>query len=177
MKTFLSTLILSLAIFSGCGFKNPSSLSAADTILNQGKMEFAHAPTAPAISATSFFISEVHAADAPPQLSIPADADPAAIILNVVTNWKTMGGYALAMTLAMVAGLIVRSYVKDQWKYKRLLMAGISLLFGVAKQFAEGNMNVAAVLISALITYGGAKYIYDELRDAGVLKTKALAAA
>lgn len=152
MKNLLVVFsILSLSMFS---FVSKES-SVLEVGLHSGKISF---------------FSEAFAAEAPAQIAIPSDQDPAILILNLLTNWKALSGYAIASILSMLAGLMVRAYVQNKWKYKRLTMALISLIFGYAQQMAAGGVSTATVLISTLVTYGAAKYIYDELRDAGIIK-------
>lgn len=103
------------------------------------------------------------------------DGDVTKLLLDLATNYKTLGfvGILVIATLLTVQG--IKAWVDEEWKYKRLLTLGVSIIYSIAGGFAIPGSNPATVVVSVFISSGGAVALYEALKGAGIIKSKPLA--
>src|SRR5690606_36049957 len=60
---------------------------------------------------------------------LPEDADPAQLLLQLATNWKARGVLGVIATLNLLSALAVKAWVPESWKWKRLTVLGIAIVY------------------------------------------------
>lgn len=105
---------------------------------------------------------------------VPVPADPAALLISIVTNWKAMGVLGIMSAATMLTSMAVNAWVPDTWKFKRLSTLLIAILYaGITAAVAPSGSAIASVLgvlVTGLIAKGGASEIYEALKGAGIIK-------
>lgn len=105
------------------------------------------------------------------------EGDPAQLLLSLITNWKALGVVGILSTLTMLSSMAINAWVPATWKWKRLTSLIVAMAYtGLAAALApegSGLASVVGVLVTGLIAKGGASEIYEALKGAGVIKSKA----
>jgi hypothetical protein len=105
------------------------------------------------------FIATAVFAQNPP---IP-DGDPLTGLWEIVKNWKDMTPLAIGIGLVVLVGQVVKTFLDDEFKYKRLLIAVLSVVYAAAYSISSGS-TILSALVLAFLTNGGAKWIYEEIK-------------
>ncbi len=98
------------------------------------------------------------------------EGDVAAILLNLATNYKTLGVVGIASVLTLVSVQAIKAFAKEEWKYKRLLTLCVSVIYSILSGFLVPGSNWASVVVTVFLTSGGASALYEALKGAGVIK-------
>lgn len=103
------------------------------------------------------------------------EGDVTKLLLELATNYKTLGtmGIISVATLLTVQG--VKTWVAEDWKYKRLLTLGVSIVYSIVSGILIPGSNPATVVITVFISSGGAVALYEALKGAGIIKSKPVA--
>lgn len=105
------------------------------------------------------------------QQALP-EVDPAQLIIQLVTNWKSMGPIAIGMAFVVLSGQAIKSFVAEDFKYKRLLVLVLSLAYGALFSVSQGK-GVLEALVITFVTGGGAVALYEALKGVGIIKRPA----
>jgi hypothetical protein len=97
------------------------------------------------------------------------DADIGAVLVQIATNYKTMGLLGLLSLLTLLSVQLIKKFVPDTFKWKRLLALGMAILYSIASGLLVPGSSLASVLITVLLTSGGAMALYETLKGAGVI--------
>lgn len=128
-----------------------------------------------ALFATSFLFTMVaFAQDA--GFPIP-EADITALLLKLATDYKSLGLMGILSVATLLTVQAVKAWVDDKWKYKRLTVLAVSIVYSVIAGVVVPGSNVATVVISVFISSGGAVALYEALKGAGIIKSKKVAVA
>lgn len=100
------------------------------------------------------------------------EGDVAQLLLQLATNYKTMGSLAIISILIVITVQAVKAYVSDEWKYKRLLTLGASILYSVISGLLVPGSTAISVVITVFLTSGGAVALYEALKGAGIIKSE-----
>lgn len=111
-----------------------------------------------------------------PMLALAADfqipeGDVAAILLNLATNYKTLGVIGIISGLTLVSVQAIKAFVPEQWQYKRLITLAVSIVYSILSGILIPGSNVVSVIVTVFITSGGAVALYEALKGAGIIKT------
>jgi hypothetical protein len=98
------------------------------------------------------------------------DGDIGQVIVQLLTNWKSLSPLALGMAAVVISAQIIKAYVGDGFKYKRLLNLFLACLYGIGLAIQSG-MGWLPALVSILVTGGGAAALYEALKGVGILKS------
>ncbi len=112
------------------------------------------------------------AASPAPVLQVP-NADVAQVLLNLATNYKTLGVLGVLMLLTLLSVQVIKSFVADDWKFKRLTVVVVSIVYSIASGLIVPGSNAASVIITVFLTGGGASALYEALKGVGVIKSSA----
>lgn len=117
-------------------------------------------------SAAMIFSLVARAADFP----VP-EADIASILLGLAMNYKTMGVIGVISALILVSVQAIKAFVPEDFKYKRLITLGVSIVYSVLSGLVVPGSNWVSVVITVFLTSGGAVALYEALKGAGVIKS------
>lgn len=98
------------------------------------------------------------------------EGDVAAILLNIATNYKTLGFLGIMSGATILTVQAIKHFITDEWKFKRLLTLLISILYSICSGLIIPGSNVASVVITVFFTSGGAMALYEALKGAGIIK-------
>lgn len=98
------------------------------------------------------------------------EADVAAILLNLATNYKTLGVIGILSGVTLVTVQAVKAFAPDSWKFKRLTVLVVSLAYSVLSGALIPGSNMVSVMITVFLTSGGAVALYEALKGAGIIK-------
>ncbi len=98
------------------------------------------------------------------------DGDVASLLLGLATNYKTIGLLGAVSCLTLVSVQVLKSYVSDQWQYKRLMTLAMSILYSVISGLIIPGSNAVSVVVTVLFSSGGAVALYEALKGAGIIK-------
>lgn len=116
-----------------------------------------------------FFISTVAMA----QSNFPEPTgDITALLLKLATSYKTLGLFGILSILIILSVQAIKQWVAEDWKYKRLLTLGMSILYSVISGLVVEGSNVTTVVVTVFISSGGAMALYEALVGAGIIKKK-----
>lgn len=96
---------------------------------------------------------------------VPPEGDPFQMLLALVMSWKTMGPLAGGAAGIAIVVQVLKNSVGDTFKYKRLAVVALGVVYGVVLAVSKG-MGVVEALITALFVSGGAVAIYEALKPA-----------
>lgn len=121
-----------------------------------------------------FMLSLTYAALALAQAQAPfpiPEADITALLLKLATDYKTlglMGSLAIATLLTVQA---VKAWVDDKWKYKRITVLGVSIVYSIISGVIVPGSSAVTVIVSVFVSSGGAVALYEALKGAGIIKS------
>lgn len=110
------------------------------------------------------------------QIAIP-QIDVGSVLINLATNYRTLGVIGILSLLTLLSVQAIKSFVPDNFGYKRLITVGVSLLYSILSGLLIPGSQVASVIVTVFITSGGAMSLYEALKGAGVIKSPADATA
>jgi len=106
------------------------------------------------------------------------EGDITQIIIQLASNPKSIGTLLGISTLIMLSVQLIKKFVNDEWKYKRLLTLGVAIIFSVISELAtSGKFDWIAVAVKVFIGAGGASALYEAAKGAGIIKKKKTALA
>lgn len=115
---------------------------------------------------TMLFVTVARAAD----FAVP-DGDIAAMLLNLATNYKTLGVIGIISVVTLVSVQVIKKFVPEEFKWKRLIVLGVSIVYSVLSGVLVPGSSVVSVIITVFLTSGGAVALYEALKGAGVIKS------
>lgn len=83
-------------------------------------------------------------------------------IASLMANWSNLTPILKGSAIVVIVAQIIKQYVKG-FKYKKILIAILSCLYGVFSLLVDGT-SVGASIAIVLISYGGAPMLYDALK-------------
>lgn len=99
------------------------------------------------------------------------EGDLSKLLVDLFTNYKALGTLGVLSLSTLITVQVLKNYVSEAWKYKRLATLTVSIVYSIIAQFMiDGNWILSAVLI--LVTYQGATAFYETLKGLGILKKK-----
>lgn len=104
------------------------------------------------------------------QIAIP-QIDVGSVLINLATNYRTLGVIGILSLLTLLSVQAIKSFVPDNFGYKRLITVGVSLLYSILSGLLIPGSQVASVIVTVFITSGGAMSLYEALKGAGVIKS------
>lgn len=110
-----------------------------------------------------------------PTFPIP-DGDIANILLNLATQYKTLGLLGILSLATLLTVQVVKKFVPENWKYKRLTTLAVSIIYSIASGLMLPGSNIVSVLITVFLTSGGAVALYEALKGAGFIPSENLVA-
>lgn len=119
-----------------------------------------------------FLVSLTALAFGQAEFPIP-DGDITALLLKLATEYKTLGLMGILSVATLLTVQVVKAWVEEEWKYKRLLTLAVSIAYSVIAGLIVPGSNAATVIISVFISSGGAVALYEALKGAGIIKAKA----
>lgn len=99
------------------------------------------------------------------------DGDPLQMLLNLVTNFKTLGPLGAGILFVTILTQVLKKYFPN-FEYYRLAVTALAVIYSVLVSLTQGLSFVNA-LVMALITGGGAVALYEAAKGTGVVKTAA----
>lgn len=105
-----------------------------------------------------------------PVLAVPS-ADIAQVLLNLATNYKTLGVLGVLMLLTLLSVQAIKSFVPDDWKFKRLTVVIVSIVYSLMSGVLVPGSNAASVIITVFLTGGGASALYEAFKGVGIIKS------
>ena len=96
--------------------------------------------------------------------------DITALLLQLATNYKTLGLFGILSTLIILSVQAIKHWVSEEWKYKRLLTLGMSIIYSILSGLVVPGSNVVSVIVTVFVSTGGAMALYEALRGAGIIK-------
>ncbi len=98
------------------------------------------------------------------------DADVSAVLLNLGTNYKTLGILGIVALSTLLTVQAVKYFVPENFKYKRLLTLAVSILYSVLSGLLLPGANVVSVVVTVFISSGGAMALFEASKGAGIIK-------
>lgn len=98
------------------------------------------------------------------------EGDVAAILIGLASNWKALGIIGIISGLTIVSVQAIKKFVSDEWKYKRLTVLAISIVYSILSGLVVPGSNVVSVVITVFLTSGGAMALYEAAKGAGIIK-------
>ncbi len=102
------------------------------------------------------------------ELPVPS-TDIAQVLLNLATNYNTLGVIGVLSLACLLSVQLVKQFVKDDWKWKRFSVVVFSIAYSIASGFLVPGSNVPSVIITVFLSSGGAMALYEALKGAGVI--------
>ena len=88
------------------------------------------------------------------------DVEPIAQLLSLSSGWNSMSPIAIGSVLVVLAMSIIKKFVGEDMKWKRLVVALLSSAYAVLLSLTMG-LGVLPAIVAALVTGGGAMAIYE----------------
>lgn len=110
------------------------------------------------------------AASAADAFPVP-DADIAQVLLDLASNYKTMGLIGILSVATLLSVQAIKAFVTEQWQYKRLIVLAVSIVYSVLAGLVIPGSNVMSVIVTVFITSGGAVALYEALKGAGLIRS------
>lgn len=150
------------------------TVSVTTTMIEQVQ-SVAPAQLSPIELAAFSFINSAHAQEAAPAAlpSVP-EVDPLTAIVELVKNYKGMSPLAIGMALVVLLMQILKMFFKDSFKYKRLAVTILSVIYAGLLALTQG-LGIGEMLVTVLLTGGGAVAIYEAIKGLKKLVTPAKA--
>lgn len=98
------------------------------------------------------------------------EGDIAKLLIQLATDYKTLGVLGIIIIITLVSVEVIKKFVSDQWKFKRLLVLGVSIVYSLLSGFVVQGSNVLTVIVTVFITSGGAMALYEALKGCGIIK-------
>lgn len=98
------------------------------------------------------------------------EGDVAGILLGLAMNWKALGLIGVISGLTLISVQAIKALVPNEWKYKRLTVLGVSIVYSILSALVVPDSNVGSVMMTVFITSGGAMALYEALKGAGIIK-------
>lgn len=92
------------------------------------------------------------------------DGDPLQALLSLILGWKAMAPLAIGSAIIVVVVQAMKKLLPE-FKYKRLIVAVLGVLYGVMLALSNG-MGVLEAAVAALFVSGGAVAIYEAIKPA-----------
>jgi len=99
------------------------------------------------------------------------EGDVAAILLSLATNWKALGVMGIISALTLVSVQVIKKFVPEDFKWKRLIVLGVSIAYSILSGVLVPGSNVVSVIITVFLSSGGAVALYEALKGAGIIKS------
>lgn len=96
--------------------------------------------------------------------------DITALLLNLATNYKTLGMFGIMSILIVLSTQAVKQWVNPEWKFKRLIVLIMSIAYSIISALVIPGANVVSVIVTVFVSSGGAVALYEALRGAGIIK-------
>lgn len=97
------------------------------------------------------------------------ESDTVALISQLVSNYKVLGPLTLGILVVTLLSQGAKALLGESFKYKRLLVLSLSIIYSVLLAVSTGAGLVPAVA-SVLLTSGGAMSFYEALKGAGIIQ-------
>ncbi len=101
------------------------------------------------------------------------EGDVAALLMNLAVNWKALGVMGIISVLTLVSVQAIKAFVPDNFKFKRLIVLGVSIVYSILSGVLIPGSNWVSVVVTVFITSGGAAALYEALKGAGIIKSAA----
>ena len=96
------------------------------------------------------------------------DSDAVVLVMKLVAEWKVLGPVGIGIVLVMLAVQAIKALVPEDFKYKRLAVLLLAMIYmGLVSVSAGGS--VGAAVLGVLITSGGAMALYEALKGVGII--------
>ena len=95
----------------------------------------------------------------------------AEVLLNLATNFKTLGVIGVLSGLVLVSVQAIKAFVPEEWQYKRLMVLVVSIAYSVLSSLLVEGSTWPSVLITVFLTSGGAVSLYEALKGAKIIKS------
>lgn len=102
-------------------------------------------------------------------------ADIAPLLLQLATNYKTLGVMGILVILTLLSVQVIKQFVPEDFKWKRLIVLAVSIIYSILAGVMVPGSNVASVIVSVFITGGGAIALFECLKGLGVFKSVKIA--
>ncbi len=175
----MKKLAFIFAFVFGFATANPALAAFQKALYNTSdKTPIAHLVMAPAPASGAFVAPRLDAhpdsmlklvqdAPTPPSLALP-EADLGKILLQLLTNWKTLGPLGIGMLVVLALTQLLK-LVKLPSAWNRLTVTVLSVAYSVLLGLSQ-NMSLGAILVATLLTAGGAVALYEAIK--GVIRLK-----
>ena len=100
------------------------------------------------------------------------EGDISALILKLATDYKTLGAMGIIVLAVLLSVQLIKKFVNDGWKYKRLLVLGVSIVYSILSGVVLPGSNIITVIVTVFITSGGAIALFEVLKGSGIIKSK-----
>ncbi len=101
------------------------------------------------------------------------EGDITALLLKLATSYKTLGLFGILSIAIVLSVQAVKSWVSDEWKYKRLLTLIMSIIYSIISALVIPGANVVSVIVTVFVSSGGAVALYEALKGVGIIKSAA----
>lgn len=91
------------------------------------------------------------------------DGDPLQLLLNLVMNFKSIGPLAAGSVVVMILAQVFKQFVAEDFKYKRLVVTALGIIYGVLLAVSKG-MGFGPAVVTAIFVSGGAVALYEALK-------------
>jgi hypothetical protein len=105
----------------------------------------------------------------PPGLQVP-DQDLGASIGQLL-NYKALGAIGVGMVVIVILMQLLKKVV-GEFKYKRLVVTGLAVVYAVLLALTAG-VGIGPAIVAVLFTGGGASSLYEALKGAGIVGSSA----
>lgn len=95
-------------------------------------------------------------------IEIP-DGDPLKTLLDLFQNWKALSPVAIGAAIVCALAQGVKSILGDGFKYKRLLVTVLGVLWGVLMTMSSG-LTLLQAFVMVITVSGGAVAIYEAIK-------------
>ena len=96
------------------------------------------------------------------EASVP-EGDPLASLIALISNFKAMSPIAIGIGVVTIAVQALKAFVGESFKYKRLSVTVLGVVYGVLVSVSNG-MGILEALVLGLLTSGGAVAIYEAIK-------------
>lgn len=110
---------------------------------------------------TALILSPAFAfASEPGSVLVPPTDQLGEVLLNLITNYKTMGPIGIGIAAVILLTAAISAFV-GEGAWKRLIVTILSVAYSVMLPLFDQSMTLGAVLVAVLITAGGAVAIFE----------------
>ncbi len=98
------------------------------------------------------------------------DGDIAKLLLDLAMNYKAMGLLGSLSIVTVLTVEVLKRFAPEDWKFKRLAVLAVSIVYGIVSGLMIPGSNIISVLMTVLLSSGGAMALYEALKGSGILK-------